>query len=402
MSEEIKSLIEAQGRAFEEFKNANDARIKQVEGKGADAVTLESIAKLNASLDDIQAKMVAVEKKSGRPVAPAEIKAEAAAEHKAALVQWMRTGDDGQLKALAESKAITIGTASEGGYAVPEQIDASIEKMVRDAAPMRSICGQVTVSTSDYKKLVDVNGTASGWVAETAARTATATSALAEVVPTMGEVYANATASQQSIDDIMFDVERWITDSVSEEFAIAEDIAFVSGNGTNKPTGFTTGTPVSTADASRAFGVLQYTASGQAAAMPTSLDTFISLVYSLKAAFRNNSVFVTNKAILATLRTYKDGENQYLWQPSNQAGTPSTFLGYPVVEDENMPIVGAGNFPLAFGDFRRGYLIVDRMGTRFLRDPYTNKPNIQFYFTKRVGGKVVNSDAIKLLKIAAS
>lgn len=402
MSEEIKSLIEAQGRAFEEFKNANDARIKQVEGKGADAVTLESIAKLNASLDDIQAKMVAVEKKSGRPVAPAEIKAEAAAEHKAALVQWMRTGDDGQLKALAESKAITIGTASEGGYAVPEQIDASIEKMVRDAAPMRSICGQVTVSTSDYKKLVDVNGTASGWVAETAARTATATSALAEVVPTMGEVYANATASQQSIDDIMFDVERWIADSVSEEFAIAEDIAFVSGNGTNKPTGFTTGTPVSTADASRAFGVLQYTASGQAAAMPTSLDTFISLVYSLKAAFRNNSVFVTNKAILATLRTYKDGENQYLWQPSNQAGTPSTFLGYPVVEDENMPIVGAGNFPLAFGDFRRGYLIVDRMGTRFLRDPYTNKPNIQFYFTKRVGGKVVNSDAIKLLKIAAS
>ena len=402
MSEEIKGLIEAQGRAFEAFKAANDDRIKQVETKGVDPVTADTIAKLNAALDETKAKMDAFEKKALRPATAAETKSEVAEEHKTALVKWMQSGDDSALKALAETKAITIGTASEGGYAVPEEIDRTLEKMVRDAAPMRSICGQVTVGTSDYKKLVDINGTASGWVAETAARTATATAALAEVAIVPGEVYANATASQQSLDDIFFNVEQWIADSVSEEFAIAEDIAFISGNGTSKPTGFTTGTPVSTADASRAFGVLQYTASGQAAVMPTSLDTMITLVHSLKAAYRAAATFVTNKAVLATLRTYKDGQNQYLWQPSVQAGTPSMFMGYPVVEDENMAAVGAGNFPLAFGDFRRGYLIVDRMGTRFLRDPYTNKPNVQFYFTKRVGGKVVNSDAIKLLKIAAS
>lgn len=402
MSEEIKGLIEAQGRAFDAFKAANDERIKQVENKGVDPITADTIAKLNAALDETKAKMDAFEKKTARPVTASEAKAEVYEEHKAALVTWMRSGDESQLKSLAETKAITIGTNSEGGFAVPEELDRVLEKMVRDAAPLRGICGQVTVGTSDYKKLVDINGTASGWVAETAARPATATAALAEVAIVPGEIYANATASQLSLDDIFFNVEQWIADSVSEEFAIAEDIAFISGNGTNKPTGFTTGTPVSTADSGRAFGVLQYTASGQAALMPTSLDTFISMTYSLKAAFRSNANFVTSKAILATLRTYKDGENQYLWQPSVQAGTPSMFMGYPVIEDENMAIVGAGNFPLAFGDFRRGYLIVDRMGTRFLRDPYTNKPNIQFYFTKRVGGKVVNSDAIKLLKIAVS
>jgi HK97 family phage major capsid protein len=192
-------------------------------------------------------------------------------------------------------------------------------------------------------------------------------------------------------------------ESASEAIAAGEGAAFVSGNGTKKPTGFLSGpTPVTTADASRAFGTLQYIASGQAAALPTSADLFYDLVYGVRARYRANAQWVTNKLVLAGMRKYKDTTGQYLWQPALTAGQPATFMGFPITEAEDMPAVAANAFPLAFGDFKEGYLIADRVGMRITRDEITTPGFVKFYLRKRVGGKIRNSQAIKLLKIATS
>lgn len=397
MQEEIKSLIEGQGRAFEEFKSKMD---QQIAGK-ADAVLADEVKKLNDALSDYGSQLKAIEAKASRPGAGAEDVNQAEADHKAAFRRYMAKGDESNLSDL-EMKAFQTTVPADGGFAVPKVIDTSIIKKLIDVSPVRQVAQVVSIGTSDYNKLVDLGGTASGWVGETAARPATNTPTLANVKPTMGELYANPQATQVMLDDVMFDAEGWLAASVAEEFARAEGAAFITGDGTNKPTGFLNGTPVATADAARAWGVLQYTASGGAAAMPTSVDTFITMVHQLKAGYRTGAVWMCSKALLATLRSYKATDNQYLWQPSVQAGVPSTFLGYPVIEAEDMPSVAANTFPLAFGNFGIGYLIVDRMGVTTLRDPFSNKPFIGFYTTKRVGGIVQNSEAIKLLKIAAS
>jgi HK97 family phage major capsid protein len=397
MSEEIKGLIEAQGRAFEELKGRME---KTIEAK-ADAVVVDEVKKLNDALNEMGAQMRAIEVKASRPGAGASDMDVVHAEHDAAYRRWMTKGDEAGLRDL-EMKAFQTTVPADGGFAVPKVIDTAIIKKLIDVSPVRQVAQVTAIGTSDYNKLVDLGGTASGWVGETAARPTTNTPTLANVKPTMGEIYANPKATQVMLDDVMFDAEAWLAASVTEEFARAEGAAFISGDGVNKPTGFLNGTPVATADSSRAWGVLQFTASGQASAMPTSVDTMITLVHQLKAGYRQGAVWMCNKTLLAALRTYKDTTNQYLWQPSVQAGVPSTFLGYPVIEAEDMPVVGAGNFPLAFGNFGVGYLIVDRKGITTLRDPYTDKPFVAFYSVKRVGGIVQNSEAIKLLKIAVS
>jgi len=215
---------------------------------------------------------------------------------------------------------------------------------------------------------------------------------------------AKPQATEESLDDLFFNVEDWLISSAAEAIGAGEGAAFVAGNGTKKPTGFLGGpTPVTTVDASRAFGTLQYIASAQAAAMPTTPDTFYDLVYALRARYRRNAVWVTNKLVLSALRKYKEATtNAYMWQPGLSAGQPDMFMGYPVVEAEDMPAVGAGAFPLAFGDFKEGYLIADRVGMRITRDEITAPGFVKFYVRKRVGGKLRNTQAIKLLKIAAS
>jgi HK97 family phage major capsid protein len=214
---------------------------------------------------------------------------------------------------------------------------------------------------------------------------------------------AKPQATEESLDDLFFNVDNWLVESASEAIAAGEGVSFISGNGTKKPTGFLAGpTPVATTDASRAFGTLQYIASGQAAAMPTSLDTLYDVVYSLRARYRNNARWVTSKLLLSSLRKYKDSTGQYLWQNAVVAGQPDSFMGYPVVEAEDMPAVAANAFPLAFGDFKEGYLIADLVGMRMTRDEITTPGVVKFYIRKRVGGKLRNTQAIKLLKIATT
>ena len=404
---EVKGLLEAQNRAFEEFKATNDARIAE-QAKGAvDPLIEEKTAKINAALDELADQLKSVQAKANRPGNGADGLSAEEAEHKSAYMTWMRKGFGEAELGMLESKAFatTTNSGADGGYAVPKVIDQAIVKKLIDVSPIRQIANVVQVGTSGYKKLADVGGTASGWVGETDARSASNTPQVAEIAPTMGELFANPQATQVMLDDVQFDAEAWLAASVAEEFARAEGAAFISGNGTNKPTGFLAGTPVATADASRSWGVLQYVATGQAAALPaanTYAAKYLDMVYSLKAGYRQGANWVASKAMVGELRKVVDGGGQYLWQPSLQAGTPGTFLGYGVVEAEDMPAVAANAFPLAFGNFGVGYLIVDRMGVRTLRDPFSNKPYVGFYTTKRVGGVVQNSEAIKLLKVAAS
>ena len=306
------------------------------------------------------------------------------------------------LESGVEMKALSGASDSAGGYAVPEEIDSEIGRLLTAISPIRSIANVVRVGSAGYRKLVATGGTPSGWVSETAARPETATPSFTEVAPPFGELYANPAASQAMLDDAAFDVEAWLAQEIATEFARAEGSAFVAGNGVNRPKGFLAA-PVSTApDGSRAFGTLQYVVSGAAGAFgsPAS-DKLVDLVQALRPPYRQGAVFVMNSATASAIRKLKTADGAFLWQPGLAADRPDSLLGYPVVEAEDMPDIAADSFSIAFGNFRTGYLIAERTETQILRDPFTNKPFVHFYATKRVGGQVANSEAIKLMKFAA-
>lgn len=405
---DTKDLIEQTARAFEEFKKANDARLDKIEKAGATGDLDAKLAKIEEDLSTalgLKAELARIEAKSNLQGLFSGDKPEKTAYKSAFFDRFVRKGEDSaELKDLMR-KAWSIGTPADGGYALPEELDRTIEKMLRDVSPVRSVANVVQVGTSDYKKLVNVNGIASGWVGETAARPATNTSQFAEVAPPMGEVYANPQVTQHSLDDMFFNVEQELQDQLMEEFAVAEGAAFVSGNGTNKPKGFLAYTTAATADSSRAFGTIEHVATGVAGDFAASdkADILFTLVSKLKQGYRAGAVWMMNKGLLFEILKFKDTSGQYLWQPSLQAsGISLNLLGFPVVEAEDMPAKAADALAIAFGNFRRAYTVVDRMGIRMLRDPYSNKPYVGFYTTKRVGGAVVNSEAIKVAKFALS
>ena len=426
----VKSVADALDKiatAFDEYKKTNDARIEAVKS-GASTEALDAkLAKIDAHIDslgEVKSKLEKMETKLSRPGVMdggrQEGESKEAVEYRHAFLDWMRAPGDHerQQKTAAAAKQLeaksrdgretrstqtVTSTGSAGGFALPEIIERQIARLSVDISPIRQISTVRTVGSPDYKELFDVNGAGFEWVGETDTRSQTNTPDLAEVAPTFGMASAKPQASEESLDDLFFDVESWLVSSAAEAIAAGEGTAFVSGNGTKKPTGFLAGpTPVTTADSSRAFGTLQYIASGQAAALPTSADVFYDLVYALRARYRNNAQWVTSKLVMAALRKYKDTSGQYLWQPALTAGQPATFMGYGITEAEDMPTVGAGAFSLAFGDFKEGYLIADRVGMRITRDEITTPGFVKFYVRKRVGAKLRNTQAIKLLKIAAS
>jgi len=301
-----------------------------------------------------------------------------------------------------EAKAMSGASDSAGGYAVPDELDARIDATLKTVSPIRSIASVVRVGSSGYRKLVASGGFESGWAAETAARDETDTPVFNEVAPPMGDLYANPAASQAMLDDAAFDVETWLSDEIAREFAAAEGAAFVGGNGVNKPRGFLSAPNAATVDGVRPFGTLQYLVSGAAGAFAANPEErLIDLVQALRAPYRQGASWVMNSATLARVRKFRTSDGALLWQPGLAAGQPATLLGYPVVEAEDMPDIAANSLSIAFGNFQAGYLIAERGETQILRDPYSNKPFVHFYATKRVGGMVSNSEAIKLLKFAA-
>lgn len=394
MSEELKKLIEEQGRAFDEFKKANDTRLNEMAAKGAaDPVLLEKTEKLSTLLGDIQDRIDELEKKAKRP-GDAGPGSEAADEYKKAFGEFVRKGRTEDLEEL-RVKAGQIGTNEDGGYAIPEDLDRTILTLMKDTSPMRQVCSAMSIGGTTYRKLVDLGGTTSGWVGETDTRTETSTPKFTEISPVIGEIYANPANTQTMLDDVFFNAEAWLTGAVAEEFAKQEGIAFLSGDGANKPKGILSYPSAAVKDGTRPFGTIEQIAPATAGAIAG--DDLINAIYGLKPQHRGNAVWMLNRKTVATIRKLKDAEGNYIWQPGLQQGQPSSLMGYGITENEDMADLAAGKIAVIFGDFRRAYVIVDRMGIRTLRDPYTHKPYVHFYTTKRVGGMLQDSEAIKLL-----
>jgi HK97 family phage major capsid protein len=268
---------------------------------------------------------------------------------------------------------------------------------------MRQVARVVQADSGDFSMIHSVGGSGYAWVGEKQARPATDTPNFQKISPVIGEIYANPGLTQTLLDDNGFDLEDWLITELSESFDAGESDAFVNGDGINKPRGFLTYDTASTADGTRSDNALQYVLSGEAGAFATTSpgDSLFDLVHSLKPAYRKGASWLMNTATMAAIRKLKGFGDPYLWQPSLAPGVPSTLLGFPVYEDENMPSIAAGSLSIAFGNFQRGYTIVDRT-TQMLRDPYSNKPLVHFYASRRVGGAVRDTRAIKLLKFAAS
>lgn len=394
---DIELVAEELKGQFGEFQKKNDKRIDALESeKGALSGQVETLNGKLTELDELKSSLETELKELKRPGAAGVNKDVEA--HKSAFGGFMRKGQEDGLREL-EQKALAIGVDADGGFAVPEELDRNIIELEHDMSPMRQVCNQITISTSDYKRLVNLGGAASGWVGETDARPATGTPTLAQIVATMGEIYANPQATQQSLDDMFFDAEAWLTSEVAREFSEKENLAFLSGDGSNKPKGILANTLATTDDATRAFGELQKIHSGSAGDF--AADDLLSIIYKLKKAYRNGAQWMFAGTTLHKVRTFKDSNGNYLWTPGLQAGEASSLLGYGIAENEDMPVVAADANAVMFGNFQRAYTIVDRIGTRVLRDPYTNKPNVGFYTTKRVGGMLTDSNAVKVLTLSA-
>ena len=390
---DIAALFGEFSAAFEEFKRTNDQRLGEIEKRGAPDGLLEGkLDRLNAVLDGHKAALDKAALDRSRPQLDGR-GGMANSEYKEAFAGYVKRG---------EEKALQVGSNPDGGFVVPAEAESEITRLMNAVSPIRAISGVRQVSSSVYKRPISISGPQVGWVGETAARPTTNAPTLAELsYPTM-ELYAMPAATSAFLDDAAVDVGQWIAEEVNAAFAAQETTAFVTGDGVNKPKGFLAAPAV--AEAGWSWGNLGYVATGAAGALPAAnaSDVLIDLVYALKAGYRQNASWVMNRKTQASLRKLKDADGNYLWQPAVSAEGRATFMGFPLVEAEDMPNIGANAMAVAFGDFKRGYLIVDRRGVSVLRDPFSAKPYVLFYTTKRVGGGVADFDAIKLLKFAAS
>lgn len=412
-TKEIKDALELIQKTNKEFQDSVTAELTSMKEKGAvDPLITEQVSKLNEQLSKqeklidglrLQAKRPETTGADGRKREMTEIEEK----HLKATIAYFRKGDESGF-ADAELKALSAGSDPDGGYTITPEMDRNISRVVSEVSPIRSVANVVNVSTSAFKRLINVGGTGSGWVGEASSRPQTDTSKLRERTYPVMELYANPAATQTLLDDSQFNIEAWIADEVQIEFAEQEGRAFIMGDGVAKPRGFIGGyTPVADASFTEANGAPGYVFTGASGAFKTTADgdeenNLIDLITALKTAYRTGARFTMNRGTVGTVRKFRDADGRAFWQPSTQAGQPSLLLGYPVLEAEDMPDIAADSFSVAFGDFNRGYQIVDRIGTRVLRDPYTAKPFVQFYTTKRVGGGIRMAEAIKLLKFGTS
>lgn len=390
-------------QAFEAFKETNDERLDQIENRiSSDVVTNEKLARISQALDEHKMLADQLALKAARPqLGGMPLRSGAALQHKAAFYGYMRCGESGGLRAL-EGKALSVGSDPDGGYLVPEETETTVMRSLKDISPIRAIASVRQVSGTTYKKPFSIAGPGSGWIGESAARPETTSPTLAELTfPTM-ELYAMPSATQSLLDDSAVNIDEWLAEEIRIAFAEQEGTAFVSGDGSNQPKGFLDYTKV--ANGSWSWGETGYIATGVDGDFDVSdpSDNLIDLVYSVKSGYRGNGHWVMNRGTQAEIRKIKDADGNYIWQPGERAGANPTLMNYPIAESEDMPDIDTDSFSIAFGDFRRGYLIVDRVGLRVLRDPYSAKPYVLFYTTKRVGGGVQDFDAIKLLKFGVS
>lgn len=404
-----KALLEALNKAFETFKAEHTAEIAAVR---KDIVQSEKVDRINVSITELQTALDETNKKiaaaqlgggQGKTVDPAQ------AAYASGFDKWFRSGAEAGLDALAVKASMKSDSDPDGGYTVPVEMEKTIDRILSTQSAMRGLARVQRVSSSVYKKLVNQGGTAGNWVGERESRSETNTSTLSALDFPVMELYANPFATQRLLDDSFVNIEQWIGDEVSIVFAEKEGVAFITGDGVNKPRGILGYTPV--ANASYVWGSPGYIASGVAAAINdgsnNGTDKLFDVVYAIKQGYRANASWLMNRTLAGAVRKLKGlTSGDYLWAPPQFNGVagpqPATLCGYPIADDDNMPDQAANAYPIAFGDWSRAYLIVDRVGIRVLRDPFTNKPYVGFYTTKRVGGGVQSFEAYKLLKCATS
>ena len=396
------AMIADLNQSFAAFREANDERLAQLETRfGADALTEEKISRIDLALDETKSRLDRLMLDLSRPRLGGDIDAPHGREHKSAFHHYMQSGETSGLKAL-EAKAMSRASGPDGGYLVPNPAEQEILRRLAKLSPIRAIASVRAISTQSLRRAYSTTGPAAGWVTETDPRPQTNNQQIADMTFPAMELYAMPAATQSLLDDAAVDIEQWIAEEVQVAFAEQEGAAFVSGDGVNKPKGFLAYTTV--ADAGWTWGNIGYIATGVSGAFATTnpSDTLFNLVYALRAGYRQNGKFVMGRKAQSLVRQFKSTTGQYLWAPPTSADAAATLMNFPIVEAEDMPDPSANSLSIAFGDFERGYVVVDRIGIRVLRDPYSAKPYVLFYTTKRVGGGVQNFEAIKLLKFAVS
>ncbi len=394
--QEVTEGMYALGNAWEQFKHVNENRLSEIERKGhADPLHDAHLKKINDALDHYKSRLDRIETvqaRPGRDVSTLGYSGHDQAEYKAAFNSYLRKGTDSGLEQI-QSKALSVGIDANGGFLVPNQLADLIVEIVNESSPMRALASIETISSDSLDLIEDTTDADAAWGDETTVRSAETTS------PTIGrntvdtfEMFAQPQATQKLIDDGSIDIEQWIARKVADKMARLEATAFINGNGTTQPKGLLTYA------AGNSFGQIQQINSGTSAVV--TADSLVQLYFALKDDYARRATFLMHRTTVQAVRLLKEATtNQYLWQPGLSAGTPDTLLGAPVALAADMPTPAASSLSIAVGDFKRAYLIVDRIGIRTLRDPFTAKPFVKFYTTKRVGGKVVNTDAVKLLKL---
>lgn len=392
---EMTNRVTNLGQAWDQFKHVNESRLSEIEKKGsADPLYMEHLARINQTLDNNKLRVDRLETAFSRPAVGSSKKtaSEFESEYKKAFRNYLRKGMESGLEA-AQTKALSVGTDADGGYLVPENISETIVRIVNESSPLRALARVETISSDSLDVIEDAGDFGASWTTETGAVSETTTPSLGKHNIAVHEMYAQPKATQKLLDDSAIDVEQWVAEKVGDKFARLEATAFISGTGSGQPKGilmYTAGTT---------WGQIEQVNSGTSAQV--TADSLFRLYYKLKDDYARRATFLMNRSTVQAVRLLKEATtNQYLWQPGLTAGTPDTLLGIPVVEAADMPVAAANSLSVAVGDFRAAYLIVDRVGFRTLRDPFTEKPFVKFYTTRRVGGEVVNYEAIKLLKLA--
>lgn len=393
---DLKAAIEAVNRGFETFKAEHTKQLDDLKKGKADVVLDEKVERINADIGTMQANMQKAVDELNLKVAAAsggvigDIPGDP--EYTNAFKAHMRKGDI--------SAAMQKGTAEDGGYLAPVEWDRTITGKLKQVSPIRANARVITITAAGFKKNFTDRAVGSGWVGETASRPATSTPQIGQLDFPLGEIYANPGISQQLLDDAAIDLEAWLGDEVDTEFSRQEGIAFLSGNGVNKPHGVLTYVEGAANAARHPWGAIGVVKSGDATKLTP--DGFLDLFYSIPSEFRAGAKLFTNRQSQGAMRKLKDGQGNYLWQPSYAVGQPATLAGESIVEIPDMPAIAADAIAALYGNMEATYLVVDRVGIRVLRDPFTNKPFVHFYTTKRVGGGVYNPEPMRALKIGAN
>lgn len=392
---EVKQVLEAQAQAWEQFKSSNEARLSAIEQSRSASEYDAKLAKINAELEKLNDSQKAIAAAQTRTEHSAE---QVGDEHRKAFRQFMRKGDVVGLEGI---KGARVSDDTTGGYLVPQAVVGPIVQRIFDTSPVRQVARIQAITGNAIEGAVDYGQLSVSWLDEVTASSDPTTPSLKKYRIEVNNQRSSPRISPVLLEDAAVDIEAWIGEKIARDFALSENTTFVAGSGVAQPRGFTTYTTAATADASRAWGQLEHVATGTSGGFGSTsngTDKMTELAYKVKAGYRANAVWMMSKATLAVARTLKNSNGDYVWSPSVQVGTPATLLGYPVVEAEDMPALGANSLSVAFGDFRAGYMIVDRIGLSVLRDPYSNNPYVTFHAVRRVGGGVVDFDAIKFLK----